>query len=265
MIQKTGFFILVAGLLMVSFSCKNYQKTLKSGNNELKYETGIDLYEKGDFNRALQFFDILRAVYRGTEKGEILNYYTANSYFQMKDYQIASYYYKQYVQMYARGEHAEECAFLSAYCNFLDSPRYSLDQNSTYLALRELQGFIDLYPKSEKVEEATKLMDELRAKLELKDFKVAMLYYKMESYQAAITSFEGLLDEYPDTDNKEEILFYITKAYYLYAENSIYSKKMERYEKTIESYNNLKYMFPESEYLDKVEKIYNTVKEKIST
>ncbi len=264
MFQKTGFFILVAGLLMVSLGCKNYSKTLKSGNNELKYETGIDLYEKGDFNRALQFFDILRAVYRGTERGEKLTYYTANSYFQMKDYQIAAYYYKQYNQMYSRGTHAEECGFLSAYCNFLDSPRYSLDQNSTHLALRELQGFIDQYPRSDRVEEATRLMDELRAKLELKDFKVAMLYYKMESYQAAITSFEGLLDDYPDTDNKEEVLFHITKAYYLYAENSIYSKRMERYEKTLESYNNLKYLYPESEYLSKVDKIYDEVKEIVS-
>ncbi len=249
---------------MVSLSCKNYQKTLKSGNNELKYETGIDLYEKGDFNKALQFFDILRAIYRGSERGEKLTYYTANSYFQMKDYQIAAYYYKQYVQMYSRGEHAEESAFLSAYCNFLDSPRYSLDQNSTHLALRELQAYIDMYPRSERVAEATRLMDELRAKLEMKDFKVAMLYYKMESYQAAITSFEGVMDDYPDTENKEVILYYITKAYYEYAENSIYKKKMERYEKTIESYNNLKYLFPESEYLPKVEKIYNEVKSLIS-
>ena len=74
----------------------------------------------------------------------------------------------------------------------------------------------------------------------------------MGDYQASITSFESLLDEYPDTDFKESILYSITKAYYTYAENSIYSKKGERYEKTIESYNNLLFLFPESGYLDEV-------------
>ena len=256
MLKKIVFFTLVTGLVIFSFACNNYSKIIKGGNNEMKYETGVDLYEKGDFSKALQFFDILRAVHRGTEKGEKLTYYTANCYFQMKDYQIASYYYQQYVQMYPRSEHAEECAFLTAYCNYLESPRPSLDQTNTYIALRELQSFIDMYPGSEtKVAEAHRLMDDLRAKLEVKSYNTGMLYYKMGDYQAAITSFENLLEDYPDTDFKEEILYSITKAYFTYAEKSIRSKKYERYEKTIESYNNLLYLYPESEYLLEVQDI----------
>ena len=86
MLRKLVFISLIAGIVALGSSCKNYSKILKSGNNELKYETGVDLYEKGDFNRALQFFDLLRAVNRGTEKGENLTYYTADCYYQMKDY-----------------------------------------------------------------------------------------------------------------------------------------------------------------------------------
>jgi outer membrane protein assembly factor BamD len=255
MLKKAFFFSLITVLLTVSFSCSSYKKTLKTGTNEMKYETGMDLYEKGDFNKALQFFDILRAVYRGTEKGELLTYYTANCYFQMKDYNIAAYYYKQYTQMYPRGEKAEESSFVAAYCHYLDSPRYSLDQTSTYTALKELQAFIDQYPKSNKVLEATRLMDDLRNKLETKSYNIGKLYFKTEDYQAAITSFESLLDDYPDTEYKEEILYYITVAYFIYAEKSIYSKKMERYEKTVEAYNNLAYFFPESKYLEETKDI----------
>ncbi len=266
MFRKTVFLILVAGIVILGSSCNNYSKIIKSGNNELKYETGVDLYEKGEFNKALQFFDILRAVHRGTEKGEKLTYYSANCYFQMKDYQIASYYYKQYAQSYPRGEHAQESAFLSAYCNYLESPRISLDQTNTYIALRELQTYIDMYPTSTRVDEAHRLMDDLRGKLEVKAYNVGVLYFRMGDFQAAITSFENLLDEYPDTDFKESVLYSITKAYFTYAEKSIYSKKDERYEKTIESYNNLLFMFPESEYLEEVESIqeeaHNNLKNK---
>ncbi len=142
---------------------------------------------------------------------------------------------------------------MSAYCNYLESPRESLDQTSTYLALRELQAFIDMYPLSPKVDDATKLMDDLRHKLEVKAYNVGVLYYKMGDYQAAITSFESLLDDYPDTDFKEEVLYSITKAYFTYAEKSIFTKKAERFEKTIESYNNLLFAFPESDYISEVE------------
>ena len=255
MFRKTIFFVLVAGIVLLGVSCKNYGKILKGGNNDLKYETGVDLYEKGDFNRALQFFDILRAVSRGTEKGEKLTYYTANCYFQMKDYQIASYYYKQCVQMYPRSQYAEESAFMSAYCNYLESPRPSLDQTTTYAALKEFQNFIDLYPQSEKVEESHRLMDELRNKLEIKQYNIAKLYDRMGDYQAAITSYENLMNDYPDTDYKEEILYSIARSYYSYAEKSVYLKKVERYEKTIEACNNLIYLYPESQYLAEVDAI----------
>ena len=263
MLKKTRFIILFFGILTLSFGCKGYNKMLKSANNDLKYETGIDLYEKGDFNKALQFFDVLRAVYRGTKKGELLTYYTANCYFQLRNYNIASHYYKQYTQMYPTADKAQEAAFMSAYCNYLSSPRPSLDQTNTYIALKELQAFIDMYPKSPKVEQANKLMDDLRKKLEVKSYNIAKLYYRMKDYQAAITTFESLLDDYPDTEYKEEILYYIAKAYYVYAEKSIYSKKQERYEKTIEAYNNLIYLYPDSKYIKDVTSINESARKKI--
>lgn len=264
MLKKALYILLIVGILIFSYSCKSYNKTLKSANNELKYETGIDLYENGDFNKALQFFDVLRAVYRGTDRGETLAYYTANCYFQLKNYEIASHYYKQYAQMYPMAEKAEEASFLSAYCNYLASPRPTLDQSNTFLALKELQLYIDMYPKSTRVDEANKLMDDLRKKLEVKNYNIGKLYYRMEDFQAAITSFQNLLEDYPDTEFKEEVLYYIAKAYYVYAEKSVYSKKEERYEKTVEAYNNLLFLYPESEYLKEVESINENARNKLS-
>ena len=166
--------------------------------------------------------------------------------------------------MYPRGEMAKESAFLVAYCHYLDSPRYSLDQSSTYLALKELQLFIDQYPKSNKVEEATRLMDDLRAKLEKKSYNIGKLYYKTEDFQAAITSFESLLDDYPDTEYREDILYFITTAYFTYAEKSVYSKKLERYEKTVEAYNNLIYFYPESKYMKETKEINDAARKHLT-
>ena len=264
MLRKTLIILLLIGSVIVTTSCGNYRKILKTGNNELKYETAIDLYEKGDFNKAIQLFDILRAVNRGTERGELITYYSANCYFQTKDYNIAAYYYKQYVQMYPRGEHAEESAFMTAYANYLQSPKSSLDQTSTYIALADFQNFIDMYPNSTRVEEANRLMDNLRGKLETKSFNICRLYYRMEDYQAAITSFENLIDDYPDTDYREDILYYITLAYYEYAEKSILSKRKERYELTVESYNNLLFLYPESDYLKDAGKVNENALERLN-
>lgn len=249
MLKKAYFILLITGYLVVNTGCHDYSKILKSPDNTLKYQTGTDLYENGNFKRALQFFDILRSFYQGTKKGEKLTYYTANCYFQMKDYQLASYYFHQYQQMYPKGKHAEESSYLQAYCTYLQSPRPQLDQSDTYKALQELQLFIDRYPNSSRVAKATQLMDNLHKKLEIKDFNIAYLYYRMGSYQAAITSFQNLINDYPNTDSKELYLYYIAKAYYIYAEKSIVEKQKDRYEKMVESYNNLLFLFPKSKYL----------------
>ena len=261
MLKKAYFFLLITGLVVVNTGCNNYSKILKGPDNTKKYETGVDLYENGNFKKALQFFDMLRTFYQGTEKGEKLTYYTANCYFQIKDYQLASYYFHQYQQMYPKGKHAEESAYLQAYCTYLDSPRPELDQTNTYKALQELQSFINRYPNSPKVGKATQLMDNLRKKLEIKDFKIAYLYYRMESYQAAITSFRNLLNDYPESDSKELYMYYIAKAYYDYADKSIVEKQKERFEKMVEAYNNLLFLFPKSKYLPELKPLSEKAKE----
>ncbi|MBN2639928.1 MAG: outer membrane protein assembly factor BamD [Bacteroidales bacterium] len=250
MLKKASIYLLLlAAVLIYLPGCKNYQKVLKSPDNELKYNTAVDLYESGHFKKAITFFDLVRTFYQGTKKGEHITYYTANSYFQIKDYQLASYYFKQYQQMYPRGKNSEEAAYLQAYCTYLRSPRFELDQTISYQAMSELKSFINNYPNSDKVSKARDLIAKLQFKQEEKDYNIALLYYKMGSYEAAITSFQNLLDDYPDSKSKELYLYYIGKTYFEYAEKSIPEKQKERYEKMVEAYNNLLYLYPDSKYL----------------
>jgi len=253
MSKKAYFYLLVmAGLMIFSSGCKNYSKIVKSPDNELKYNTAMDLYESGHFRKAITFFDLVRTFYQGTKKGEKITYYTANSYFQVKDYQLASYYFKQYQQMYPKGKNAQDAAYLQAYCTYLRSPRFELDQTITFKAITELQSFINRYPNSARVAKAKELIGKLKYKLEEKDYNIALLYYKMGSYQAAITSFQNLMDNYPDSKNKEMYLYYIGKTYYEYASKSIPQKQKERFEKMVEAYNNLLYLYPKSKYLSEL-------------
>ena len=87
-----------------------------------------------------------------------------------------------------------------------------------------------------------------------------MLYYKMEEYQAAITSFENFLKENPVTLHREEIINYMVLVYAKYAEKSILEKQRERYELALEKYNTLNYMYPESKYIKELEPIVEKVK-----
>lgn len=238
------------------FGCSDYQKLLKSDNYEKKYEKAVDLYEKGDYYRALQLFDQVIPIYRGKKEAKDLFYYYAYSYYKQEDYVMASYYFQKYAKKFPNTDRAEETQFMAAYCKYLQSPRYSLDQSKTREAIKKLQAFANQYPESERVDRVNNLIDELRGKLEKKAFEKAELYFDMEKYNAAAVAYENLLEKYPDTRYREKALFKILKAKYIYAKNSIASKQMERYQETLEAYDQLMNYYPESKYKEKAKDMY---------
>lgn len=250
MIRKPVIFIVLI-LSTVIMSCSPYQKLLKSSDNELKYTKALEYYEKGNYKPAQQLFEQIQAFFKGTEKAEKISYYTATCYYKQKDYVLAGYYYKSFSTNFSSSVYAEEALYLSAYCSYLESPRSSLDQTSTKEAISALQLFINTHPKSERVAECNKLIDELRAKLEKKDIDIAMLYFRMSDYKASIVSLNNVLKDFPDTKSKELILYSILSSKYQYAINSVYDKRRERLNAASDAYDELNAGFPVGEYSEK--------------
>jgi outer membrane protein assembly factor BamD len=262
MYRKSLFYILLV-VVIIFTSCNGFTKLVKSPDNELKYEKAMEYYEKGDYYRALQLFESVLPIYRGTDKAEELYYRYAYAYYHEGEHIMAAYYFKRFYSSFPTSKNAEEAAFMSAYCTYLDSPRYSLDQTNTYDAIDEFQLFINRYPYGDRAKQATEYIDELRQKLTDKAFSIGNLYYKMEDYRAAIVSYESLLKDVPDTDYKEEILYKIIKSYYQYAMKSIEIKKQERFESAVKAYLDFISLYPESEYLDEVTRMRDKVVAKL--
>ncbi|MCX6244111.1 MAG: outer membrane protein assembly factor BamD [Bacteroidetes bacterium] len=240
-------FICLSILVFLATSCK-FQKVLKSDDSEKKYAMAMKLYDEKDYSRALQLYDQLMGTIRATDKAQKIYYNQAYCYFYSKDWTMAAYYFKRFSSNFPNSREAEECTYMSAYCNTLLSPEYSLDQTSTRDAIKELQGFINAYPDSKRLPECNELIDKMREKLETKDYQIAMLYFRMEDYPAAITCFNNILKDFPDTQRKEEILFLIYKSNYKYAVQSIESKKKERLLKSFTAYNDFVTLYPSSTF-----------------
>ena len=257
---------LLIGLLfcvLCCSSCSEFDRILKSTDNEMKYEVAMDYYDRQDYNHALQLFDLLQSAFRSTPKGEFVAYRTAMCYYLTNDFEIAAYYFNKFVQGYPFSKDAEKAAFMNAYCSYKTSPISSLDQTNTMTAISQLEAFIERYPYSDSLARAQELLVSLNEKLEQKDYDICVLFYRMENYNAAITCFENLLKKYPNTVHREEVLGNMAKAYYDYAENSVPEKRKERYEACIERYNTLTYLFPESPRLKEVEAVANKARKKL--
>jgi outer membrane protein assembly factor BamD len=264
MVKKSGILIVIAVALFFA-SCNNYNRLLKSTDFELKYSKAVEYYGKKNYVKALPLFEELMTVFRGTAKAEQVSYYYAYCNFGLEDYLLASYHLKNFVRTFPKSEFAEEAMFTSAYCYFLDSPVYSLDQENTVKAISEFQLFVNMYPNSEKIKDCNDYIDKLRGKLERKNYENAMLYFNIEDYKASMQAFKNLLKDFPDNPYREESNFMILKSNYLLAKNSIPEKKQERYTSTIENYYKFIDNFKESKYLSEAETIFDATQKQLKS
>jgi len=233
--------------------CKSkYEKLRASNDNAKKYAEAIKLYNKKQYSKALGLFEGLVTRYRGQEQAEDLYYYYAYTNYKLKDYTSARYHFKTFADTYPSSARAEECRFMWGYCFYLDSPIYSLDQENTTKAIESLQLFINLYPKSDRVAEASKLIQNLRDKLEEKSYANSKLYLTIGDFQAATIAFGNTLRDYPDTKYAEEIEFLTIKAQYLYADRSRENYQEERYNLDINESDQFTDKYPNSKYLKDV-------------
>lgn len=237
-------------------SCSKYSRILKSTDLDLKYESAMKYYQKEDYFRALQLFEELITLYRGTARGEEVYYSYAKCHYYTDDFVSAAYHFENFVKTYPNSAYAEEASFLNAYCYYLDSPISSLDQTNSLEALNQFQLFINRFPESKKVDTCNILMDELRYKQEQKAFNNAMLFFKMEEYKAATTSLGNMIKMFPGTRYREICLFNMLKSSYFYARQSIEEKKADRYRAAIENYYVFIDAYPKSALKSGADEIY---------
>jgi outer membrane protein assembly factor BamD len=257
MIKTVRTYLLLFIVVSLLISCSEYQKLLKSDNYPLKLEKAREYYNSEDYYRAMTLLDELGTIYRASSEAEEITYLLAKCHYAQHEYTLAAYYFKRFSASYPNSSNTEEADFNAAYCFYLIAPAPSLDQTYTQRGIDELQLFIERYPTSEKRDTANVLIDNLHRRLETKAYNNAKLFFDIGNYKAAISALKNVLVDYPDTKYREDAQFYILKASFLLAENSIEKKQQERFESTVNEYLALIDNFPQSFYVKEAERIYN--------
>jgi len=253
--RKYGVIFIVSVIAVLFSSCSGFDKILKSNDYELKYKKSIEYMNKKDFYRASQLLEQITTVYQGTVRDDSVNYFMAKCFFGMEDYESAATLFESFRNKFPRSVFTEESEFLYAFSFFKQSPRIELDQTSTANTIVQMQEFTFKYPKSPKMDEAKKIIKEMRGKLMEKSYLSSKLYFDMggENYRAAVVALKKAINEYPDSKHHEEQLYMIVKASFEYANNSIPDKKRERFQEMVDNYYTLIAEYPETKYKQEVD------------
>ena len=240
---------MMVACLVLFASCGEYQKALKSPDPNYKFDFAKRAFEQ---KRYVQAYTLLKDVVtqlKGSDKAEESMYLLGLSHYENKEYPDAAAYFKAYYQRYPKGKY------------YLDSPEAQLDQSETVKAIEELQGFLDYFPRSDKVTLAQNAIFELQDKLTLKELQNAQLYYNLgtymgNNYESAIITARNAIKEYPYSKYKEELEMLVLKSRYQEANLSVDERKAERFRDVIDEYYSFINNYPDSPRRQEADNIF---------
>ncbi len=261
MMRKRALFPVLLALTFFLGSCSEYMRVQESTDVMEKYSYAKKYYNSKDYKKAAELLVVVAPYLRGTKDGEEAAYLLAQSYYGDKSYEDAYRYFVQYYKQYPNGEYAELAHFYAGYGLALDPPDPRLDQSQTLSAMKELQGFIDSYPKSEKVPEARQKLFDLQDHLALKELLNVELYYNLgnylfNNYESAIVTAREALKSYSLTKYAEDLHYYIVASMYQVAKNSVLSKQQDRLRELRDEYYNYINEFPEGKHRAELDKYF---------
>lgn len=248
--------IFIAGVILSSCG-GGMNKLLKNPDPAYKLRIAEQYFVKEKYSKAQILYEDIMPYYKvGKEFEDIYYKYAYCAYYQ-NDFQNAENLFKTFLEIFPNSAKAEEVDYMRAYSFYKQSPKPSLDQTNTIKAMGMMQTFINTHPGSARIKEANEIIDISRAKLEIKDYSSAQLYYDMGQYRAAGVSFTTLLNNYPESFKGDEYKLMIIKSYFKYAELSVEEKKVQRFEQVVTECIEFADRFPESKLRKEAEDYLN--------
>lgn len=234
-----------------------FNRVLKTDDINVKFLWANKYYDMGKYSKAMEIYDQLVPYFKGQKENQIITYRYAMCNYKVGDYLFAAYLFNKYYEDYPKGDLAENALFMSGYCYYLDSPRWTLDQSETHKSINQFRLLLSKFPKTELLDSINTLVDTMLYKLDYKDFKGAELYSKMEYYKAASIALRNVIQKNPGSVFNEKSLYLVVNSEYEYAKNSIKQKQEERYKTAIDDAKLYLERYPNGLYLDKVKTILN--------
>ena len=253
MMGKVLKYAMVALLAVVAVgslrAAEGTSKIIKSGDPNYIYAKGLEFYGKEKWQKAATLFEAVEHYYIGSAAEDSIAFFKARSLFKQKDYDAASAQLDEFRRKFGRSVFIEDAEGMYALCFYFMSPAPERDQTVTSQAIVAISEFLYRYPNSSRRQQFEEITAELTQRLHDKAFQNAYTYYKIGRHKSAIVAFKNALKKYPESNHREELMYYIVKSGYELAHNSIESKQADRYLSMLDSYYSYLSEYPESKRL----------------
>ena len=258
--QKLSYIVILAALAMTAVGCSTVQKIINTGDAQFIYERAKEYYADEKWSKAYALLEVCEPYYRGSMREDSLTFFKARCSFKDGDYYSAAEMLDTYRRTFNRSVFIEDAEAMYAISLYNMCPEPERDQTNTALALVAISEFMSHYPNSEQKHLFEDMTKDLTWRMHEKAYINAYTYYKIERYNSAVIAFRNALKKYPDSHRREDLMYLIVKSSFLYAEQSVVTKKLDRYMAALDAYYTFVMEFPESKYKKEMDNVADVSK-----
>jgi len=232
-------------ILIVSsfFSCakKSNDEVVKPENAE---KMAYDLFEKHKYDKALDYFLVLRYEKTGKERAKAL-FYIGSIYYKKKDWTNAIETFKELLEDYYYPEESftEPAAYMMSIAYYKIVPKAGRDMSSIDKSISGLPYYLQMFPNGEHYKEISEKKNELEIRKARYILSIGDFYFNRREYEAAKITYETVLDENPDFILEDELLYKIAICYLKEGEKDIAETYFDRIDEDSPFYKKLEKKF----------------------
>lgn len=120
--------------------------------------------------------------------------------------------FQEFLSFYPTSSRADYAQYKLALAHVSQMRAPQRDQTETRAAIKELETFVERYPNSSLMLEATAKLRQARDRLSRSDYEVGFFYYRQRWYPGAIDRFQTLLKQDPSYSERDAVYFYLAEC-----------------------------------------------------
>lgn len=239
--------IKVATVLVLAASLLQGCATPQAGNRpaDVMFKEGEEFFQNGNYEDAIAQWKRVKESYQSPELTTQAELGIADAYFLKTDYIEAAAAYEDFRKLHPSHPRAAYALYRQAMSHYNQISRIDTDQTPVKNALATFESYLKSYPGGEFSGEVRDRINDCKDKMLQYEIYVGRFYLRTDKYPAAIARFEEALKNFPDQPRRDEVLFYLGRAY------------LEAGQKTKgrEAYGRLMREFPSSLYINDANKV----------
>jgi outer membrane protein assembly factor BamD len=236
--------LLIVVALAASCAKKDEVKPPAEYDPEAAFRKANALIEKSQYGEARSELQKIKSSDPSMTYAPLAHLRIADTYVLEKETETAVEEFRRFLELYPAHKYAPYAQFQIGMVYFDQMEDAERGQDVARKALEEFEKLNRLYPRNPYRESLVYYIEAARSTIAEHIFLVGNFYYRKDSYEAAVNRYIQLLEEFPDFNGKEEVLYRISVGYARAGDPENARRYLDR----------LLSEYPESELAEKAEK-----------